>query len=384
MAVDRKWVERNLGFDPIAVPPPAATFAFAKAAKKAPSSEDFQREIIDFDSDSSAGLQFMAFSTATGLSRYTEIAWPKSLAPKTGPTPSGSSDSPLPKADVLLVTWTVDEGHALSRVLTPGKDSRNDYLSYTHNFASISKKMRKACPAIEAKRLGAYWTTSIGEKSVVVFKSDSHMSQDGPQLPNIDVWRQIVEEVQPSLVITTGTAGGIGKQFEVGDVIVSPVVRFDCTAKFKNKPFAQDHYASEVAKRTHFTKARSLFKANAGQLPKENTRLPKIFRVAPKALTSSVVTTDFFGFDTSDNHYKLQGLGDVSEMGDAILGLVASEMGESAPRWLAIRNVSDPQIKADGLTLHEQGHIAAQIYKGFGRWSSVCSAITCWASIAAE
>ena len=95
------------------------------------------------------------------------------------------------------------------------------------------------------------------------------------------------------------------------------------------------------------------------------------------------MTTDFFGFDTSDNHYKLQGLGDVSEMGDAVLGLVVSEMGRSAPRWIAIRNVSDPQIKADGLTLKQQAQIAAQIYKGFGRWSSVCSAITCWASIVA-
>ena len=97
-----------------------------------------------------------------------------------------------------------------------------------------------------------------------------------------------------------------------------------------------------------------------------------------------MVTTDFFGFDTSDNHYNLQGLGDVSEMGDAVLGLVASELGPAAPRWLAVRNVSDPQIKADGLTFKQQAEIAAQIYKGFGRWSSVCSAIVCWASIAAE
>jgi len=358
MAVDRKWIERNLGFDPVATPPPDTTFAFARAAK-APTTEDLEREVIDFDSESPAGLQFMAFTTATGLSRYTDVPW-------------------------LLVTWTVDEGHALSRVLTPGKDSRNDYLSYTHNFAAISRKMRKGCPAIQAKRLGAYWTTTIGDKSVVVFKSDSHMSQDGPQLPNIDVWRQIIQEVRPKLVITTGTAGGIGKQFEVGDVIVSPVVRFDFTAKFKKQPFAQAHYSSSAPKATHFTAARSLFKVNAAQLPKDNQRLPKIIRVPVKALSASVVTTDFFGFDTSDNHYKLQGLGDVSEMGDAILGLVGSEMGESAPRWLAIRNVSDPQIKADGLTLKQQATIAVQIYKGFGRWSSVCSAITCWASIAAE
>jgi hypothetical protein len=96
-----------------------------------------------------------------------------------------------------------------------------------------------------------------------------------------------------------------------------------------------------------------------------------------------VVTTDFFGFDTSDNHYHLQGLGDVSEMGDAVLGLVAGEMGSQAPRWLAVRNVSDPQIKAEG-SLEDQAAVAAQIYKGFGRWSSVCSAIVCWALIAAE
>jgi Phosphorylase superfamily len=389
MIADRKWVERNLGFDPISTPPPPGSFAVKRVAKAAVNrtakvtSEDFQREIIDFDSESSAGRDFMAFSTATGLSRFTDIPWPKGLAPKTGPKPKGGGSGPLPKADVLVVTWTVDEGHALSRVLTPGKDSRNDYLSYTHNFSDIAKDMRKGCPALEAKRLGAYWTTTIGKKSVVVFKSDSHMSQDGPKLPNIQVWRQIIQEVKPTLVITTGTAGGIGKQFEVGDVIVSPVVRFDCISKFKKQPFARAHYSSTAAKSTQFATARSLFKTNSAQLPKDNTRQPKIFRVAPTELTSSVVTTDFFGFDTSDNHFKLQGLGDVSEMGDGILGLVTSEMGKAAPRWLAIRNVSDPQIKAEG-TLKQQEQVAAQIYKGFGRWSTVCSAITCWASIVAE
>jgi purine-nucleoside phosphorylase len=366
VSVDRKWVERNLGYDPIARPPPYTTFSNPIAAEKAATTEDLQREIIDFDSDSPAGREFTAFSTATGLSRYTDVPWPKGLAPKTGRAPGRKSNSPLPHADVLVVTWTVDEGHALSRVLTPGKDSRDDYVSYTHNFAAISKKMRKGCPAVLAKRLGAYWTTTIGNKSVVVFKSDSHMSQDGPQLPNIDVWRQIIQEAQPKLVITTGTAGGIGKEFEVGDVIVSPIVRF------------------AAAKTTYFATARSLFKANAPQLPKDNKRLPRIVRVAPKELGSSVVTTDFFGFDTSDNHYKLQGLGDVSEMGDGVLGLVTSEMGAKAPRWLAIRNVSDPQINAADLTLKQQASIAAQIYKGFGRWSTVCSAITCWASIVAE
>ena len=388
MIVDQKWVKRNLGFDPISTPPPANTFAVAAAAAPQPTDQDFQREIIDFDSESTEGQAFLAFTTSTGLSRYDDVPWPRGLAPKTGRVKRKASQ-PLPKADILVVTWTVDEGHALSRVLTPGKDSRNDYQVYTHNYPAISKRMRAMCPARNAKRLGTYWTTKIGKKSVVIFKSDSHMSQDGPLLPNIDVWRQIITEVQPTLVITTGTAGGIGKQFEVGDVVVSPVVKFDCKAKFKNfkykkVPIAKAHYSDSVVNGKYMKKARQLFKANADQLPPENTRQPKIFVVTPKGLSESVVTTDFFGFDTSSNFYKLQGLGDVSEMGDAVLGLVAKEMGVKAPRWVAVRNVSDPQIKSAGLTIREQAKIAAQIYKGFGRWSSVCSAIVCWALIAAE
>jgi nucleoside phosphorylase len=382
MMIDRAWVKRNLGFDPIATPAPASTFSFARAERTS-SVEDLQREIIDFDSEAPEGKEFLAFTTATGLSRYTDVPWPTGLAPKPDKTASAGSGGGLPTADVLVVTWTVDEGHALSRVLTPGKDSRNDYRPYTHNFASISTKMRPGCPALELKRLGTYWTTRIGAKSVVVFKSDSHMSQDGPKLPNIDVWSQIISEVQPKIVITTGTAGGIGKQFEVGDVVVSPIVRFDCISKFKSEPFHVAHYSSVAPKTKYLATAKTLFKANSGQLPKENTRPPNIVRVAPTALTSSVMTTDFFGFDTSDNHYHLQKMADVSEMGDAVLGLVASRMGDKAPRWVAVRNVSDPQIKAEG-TLRQQAQIAAQIYKGFGRWSSVCSAIVCWALIAAE
>jgi hypothetical protein len=386
MTANRAWVVRNLGFDPIATPAPPSTFAFRNASRPRSTPEDLQREIIDFDSQAPSGMEFLAFTTATGLSRFTDIPWPKGLAPKTGAKPRGDG-GPLPKADVLVVTWTVDEGHALSRVLTPGKDSSNDYLPYTHNFAAISSKMRPGCPALEAKRLGTYWTTTIGDKKVVVFKSDSHLSQDikkappkGGTLPNYDVWKQIIDEVRPKLVITTGTSGGIGKRCEVGDVVVSPIVRFDGTHWLKSAPYHDATYQSAAPNDKFFAEANTLFKANAGQLPKDNTRPPMIAQSAGPA--SSVVTTDFFGFDTSDNHYGLQGLGAVSEMGDAVLGLVASQL-ESPPRWVAVRNVSDPQIEAVG-TLKEQATIAAHIYKGFGRWSTVCSAIVCWALIAAE
>ena len=112
MAVDRAWVERNIGFDPIGTKLPPDTFATEAASKPTAKPEDFQREMIDFDSEGAEGKAFMAFSTSTGLSRFTDIPWPKGLAPKPAKKAPGRNNSPLPRADVLVVTWTVDEGHA--------------------------------------------------------------------------------------------------------------------------------------------------------------------------------------------------------------------------------------------------------------------------------
>ena len=47
----------------------------------------------------------------------------------------------------------------------------------------LLEKMRKGCPALQAGRLGAYWTRTINGNSVVVFKSDSHLSQDTKKAP---------------------------------------------------------------------------------------------------------------------------------------------------------------------------------------------------------
>lgn len=389
MIVDQAWAERNIGFDPAKVTAPASAYADERVASS-DDPDDLAREIIDFDSEGPEGAAFLAFTKSTGLSRFTDIPWPSGLGPVTDGKPSGSGTGPLPRADALVVTWTMDEGHALSRVLTPGKDSRDDYVPYTHNYTSIASTMSPGCPAVQANRLGAFWTTMIARNKAVVFKSESHLSQDTDRrlppdgvLPNELLWKQIIAEVEPRIVLTTGTAGGIGKDFEVGDVVVSPVVRFDSKKWLKSAPFHAATYHSQAAATQYLAEAEKLFKANAGQLPTDNTRPPSIVQLAPADLSASVVTTDFFGFDTSDNHYRLWGLGDASEMGDAVLGMVAQQLGQNAPSWLAVRNVSDPEISAAGLTLKQQAALAANIYKAFGRWSSVCSAIVCWALIAA-
>ena len=251
----------------------------------APTSRTSSGEIIDFDSEAPEGREFLAFSTATGMSRFTEIPWPTGLAPETGPGRSGGG--PLPRADVLLATWTVDEGHALSRVLTPGKDSRNDYRAYTHNYAAISAEDASRLPGPAGEATGGVLDDQDRQQKGRRVQVDSHLSQDtktvpGPNgtLPNYDVWKQIIEEVRPKLVITTGTAGGIGKAFEVGDVVVSPIVRFDCLKWLKKAPFHDAIFKGVTANAKYFATAKKLFKANSGQLPPDNTRQPKIVRCA--------------------------------------------------------------------------------------------------------
>ena len=321
-----------------------------------------QRDLIDFDSDSPALIAFAARAprTAATLASYVTPKWPKGLAPTPGARPTGAS---LPRADVLIVTWTMDEGHALARVLTPGFDSKTDWKPYTKNYKSIAAQMRATCPARQYGRLGTYWTATIGKKRVTLFKSDSHMSQDGPKLPNRTVWEQIIADCKPELVITTGTGGGIGTAEQVGDVIVSSYVSFDCQRQFESFN-GQTFKCDTSPSHKRFGTAESLFSANAQFLPSDNRRPPRII-VSGKPQTG-IVTTDFFGFDNSSNTYGLQGQG--RPVRDGRRRARSSPASSSARR----ADVGDrpqrlgPPDRLDGLTLKQQAALAATSTRATG------------------
>ena len=95
---------------------------------------------------------------------------------------------------------------------------------------------------------------------------------------------------------------------KVGDVVVSRFVSFDCQRQFKKlngDSFASPHDPPAA----RFKKAKSLFGANAQFLPPDNARAPKI--LGASAASAGVLTTDFFGFDNTDDTYQLQGKGGV-------------------------------------------------------------------------
>ena len=99
-------------------------------------------------------------------------------------------------------------------------------------------------------------------------------------------------------------------------------------------------------------------------------------------------TSWYFEFGTSTN--KLEQEGCAVEMGDAVLGLVADELGAGAPKWAVVRNLSDPQINGDLPTktktspreLDMQAHWAVWYYQSYGYWTSVMGALATWGIIA--
>ncbi len=349
------------------------------------SDRDFFRHILTFDHEdpNTYTPHTLPVAAIMRASARSPIPWPSGKAPAPTPLqPTPAPDSVLPRCDYLVVTWTVEEAKSLADTLTPGFASKTAWYPYTHNFQSqYVPLIRKGAPALESRRLGSYFVTQIGKKRVLCFKSELHFSQDGPKMPIAKLWGQLIDEAQPKLVITTGTAGGIGSEIIVGDVVVAPAVQFDCTKEFKNQPFHDSKYACSTLKTTSFTQATKLFQANASHLP-EASRPPKIFaKPTAGASNTDILTTDFFAYDDSADTFQLQGKGSAVEMGDAVLGLVIQELGSRAPKWAAVRNASDPQIDSTGLTPREIRTRAGQIYERFGYWSTISSAITTWALI---
>jgi len=364
---------------PTSVEPTAAVL---EAAASVP---DFSRHIITYDSEDPKTFSPFSLPPAAAMnaSTLTPVPWPAGKAPTPQPLAKAPSPaSPLPQADYVVVTWTVEEAKALADALTPGYPSKTAWYPYTHNFETeFVPIIQKGAPSLESKRLASYFLTSIAGKRVICMKSELHLSQDGPKMPIAKLWAQIIAEAAPKLIITTGTAGGIGAAVELGDVLCGQFVRFDCLKSFKSEPFHSSVYTCSTLAHGSVAAAEKLIQVNVSHLPAAS-RPPQIVTAAATAMpVPDVVTTDFFAFDDSSNTYGLQGLGGTVEMGDAVLGLVISQMTTAAPKWAAIRNASDPQIPSQGLTTAQAAQKASQIYEKFGYWTTIPSAIACWSVI---
>jgi hypothetical protein len=399
-----------------------------------PQFEDPGRRIIDFGltEDDLGPRQPPTLAPLIDLG----LPFPPGEAPDPRPLQDEpATDDPLPRADVLVVTWTVAEHNALADVLTPGV-GRNSWYRYARDFAAYLPEIRNGAPARAAQRLGSYFPTRVADKNLLCVKSELHLNQDSVRtgdgtatLPVKRFFRQMIDEVKPALVITVGTAGATFpptgsvkvagmtcSPHELGDVMITRGAKFRLSQEFKNEPFATTGYQCttfdiptarlEASKQLLAVNAANLVEPSFG-VPTRKYNLPSLvagFNNAPDFHIDGrdfpefhpMLTTDSFEFGTSKNGLEQHGCG--VEMGDAVLGMVVDEMrgqGLSPPDWLVIRNASDPQINGDlpggdnpavpprmRRALNMQAHWAVWYYEAYGYWTSVNSAIAAWAMTA--
>lgn len=340
-----------------------------------------------------------------------QIPFPAGFSPIPGAIePAPGPDDALPKADVLVITWTVAEQNALADVFTPG-NGRARWYRYARGFTErYANKIRPGAPAAAAQRLGSYFPTRIGQLSVLCFKSELHLNQDGistgdgtATLPIKDLFAQMIAEVEPKVVLTVGTGGGVAADQDLGDVVVTRAALFRCQSEFKNEPWNGETFKSDwPIPTTRFAQAETLMQRYADELvepgfapPTKRYGVDGLAHSAPPNTPNihldgrelpefhPVLTTDFFEFGTSVNH--LDQIGSIVEMGDAVLGLTCSELADP-PRWAIVRNVSDPQINGElpnqPRKLDMQSHWAVWYYETYGYWTSVTGALATWAIIA--
>jgi hypothetical protein len=308
------------------------------------------------------------------------IPWPDGLAPKGTPY-ARAADEPLPSADVIVVTWTAAEGEALADVLTPGMPSTT-WKPYAHQWSSYEPQLTDRSPAREARCMAYVAQVTIGDVDVLAVKSELHLATDGITAPIVALWQQMVGEVRPKLVITTGTAGGIGAATQLGDVFAVTNAKFNCTKDFKNKPWAQQLFTGAGIQGDGYAGSfDALVAPNAGRLHPVATRPPVLtFGEA----TGGVETIDYFGFaNTTDSFGVVRNYpgARTEEMDDATLPLALDDLPDP-PAWCSIRNASDPEVSSAIGDLEAQERWASGIYEKYGYWTTIGSAIATWAVIA--
>ena len=371
---------------------------------------DYRKEIARYllslgALDQAPGQQLGTGATSQAL----DIPFPDGLAPVPRPLlRMPRAGATLPRADVLVITWAVAEHQALADVLTPGVD-RSRWYGYSRGLRSqYLPLIRYGAPSRLLGQLGSYLVTDVGTKRVLCFKSELHLNQDGiptgdgtATLPVKDLFKQLIREVRPEVVLTVGTAGSVFAN--LGDVVVTRAARFRLQREFRNEPFNEKVFRSEwTLPLARLAAAEELMRRFASDLL-EPPVAPPTTRYQPDGPLAStpanvptikldgrdiaefhpILTVDYFEYGTSTNHLEADGC--AVEMGDAALGLACSEL-EAPPKWAVVRNMSDPVINGDLPTdeyhLNAQTMWAVGYYTAYGYYTSVIGAIATWGLIA--
>jgi hypothetical protein len=370
-----------------------------------------------------------AASQSTIIYPLPAVSWPANLKPTSVPLASYRPGTKITsavsvKTDVLIVLYTEQETMALLDVFTGNPDwnaqVQGEWCEYAHNFSKF-KPLISNTSANDTLKDGAFGRLAamqIGGKRVVLYKSELHPKQDGAGLPFVPVLSQLITELAPKYVITTGTAGAIGDRIQCGDVAICTASRLhiqkeypkfpDITSLSQNEteltsPATFDPTYVQYAA-THLTsmalpglaQCYSRLQANPGYsfIPK-NTLPPSIYvtgvNPVPGPQPMDIVSADYMTTDDNNNSEGLQSLGIMNDTDDAFLFYAISKMPPAIrPKCISVRNASEPQMVhapfPDTTTEKEiiniLKHMAGTVFGIYEYCTTLSSAFACWGVVA--
>jgi hypothetical protein len=349
------------------------------------------------------------------------IDWPSTLKPTPQPLGNYSAGEKITtaldvRADVLMILYTEDETRALLDVFT-GNNAwtparQRQWNGYGHNFNQFKPIIEgiDGDTALENGMFGYLSAIKIGATNVVLFKSELHPKQNGDKLPFVPVIQQLVTELQPSLVLSTGTAGAIGSHVQCGDVVITTAARFHVQDTYPTYPqinalsTSDGQLTNTVALNTTYlnyaaanltqlslpglTSCYNQLQSSSGYSFVQKPVAPPAIYVTgshpvPGPQPMDIVSADYFTVDDSTDLEGLQALGAMNDTDDAFAFFAITQMTGAKPAWVSVRNASELQIVAPGGSSQDTiKSVAGNIYGIYQYCTTLNSAFACWAIVA--
>jgi nucleoside phosphorylase len=297
-------------------------------------------------------------------------------------TDYGASATSLPAADFFVITWVDHETGGLAKVLGGGKYTFNSLDG--NNFTKLKMNGQAIPEGMDCQ--GYFMEVKVNGKTVVCFSSNFHPKFNTTEAAQTETFFKAIAK-NFGCIITSGTAGGVWSNMDVGDVAVAVKARFGLLVipdSLKTLPvftstvspvgnssapgglnwfdYANQHYLAQgtcVTSGLHSTGGRKA------------TSKPVIYYQETGTHKLCAITdTEMSNGHSTEGTYLTQyrTMGSSLEENDAFLAQAWSQIGFT--NWVSIRNVSD----LPNTTNQEQ-------YTQFGYCSSINGAYAIWAFI---
>jgi len=321
---------------------------------------------------------------------------------QSAPTLLTTQAGALPKASAVVITWAEAEWAAMQHVFCAGattmaySDRARSNWSGWHTYA---KNLPADAPSGWSE-WGSYRLVEIAGKSVLLFKSNTHLDFPGASFLEALI-KLLIADVQPTLILSIGTAGGAIPADHIGTVrAVSAGTLYEAGEPAASWPDYSNAWSANDAVLSNPNLPALLFPVPttssdlqllASSLNRGSNTDYNLDQLDPDGLNlgeavpliidqtgggTSLLTASTFVVGTTAGDYQAYS---AIEMDDAVIGEVCAANGTA---FGFIRNVSDP-VQNAALPAAVQGNWGSLVYDAYGLYTSYNGAIAAWAVLAA-